>query len=114
MGHTLVVAADNTALRSLKINQTDQLFAGLLGLAERHPEQLKPVPNQPETEFARDALLDLLDVLVAELDDAAGSDIDEVVVVLAVGLLVAATALAESVAFQNAAIGEQAERPVDG
>ena len=43
----------------------------LLLAVERHPVELEPVADEPEAEFARDLLLEPLDLLVAELDDHA-------------------------------------------
>jgi hypothetical protein len=50
------------------------------------------VIDQAVAELAGDRLLQLLDFFVAKLDDVAGIEVDEVVVVLIAGLLVAGAA----------------------
>ena len=77
------------------------------GRFKRHAEQLQPVADQPEAEFPRHPLLQLLDLLVAELDHRSGLDVDQVVVVLARGCLVALRAGAEIVAGENSFALEQ-------
>ena len=70
--------------------------------------------DELEAEFARDAILQRLDRLVAELDDASAFHIDEMVVVAARSLLVASALVAEVVALEDAFLGEQLQRAIDG
>ena len=65
-------------------------------LVERHRVELEPVIDDPVAEPLRDLGLQRLDLLGAELDDAAGREIDQVVVVLARRALVAGPAVLSS------------------
>ena len=70
--------------------------------------------HELEAELARDPLLQRLDRLVAELDDAPALDIDQVVVVGTRRLLVAAALVAEVVALEDALLRKQLQRAIDG
>ncbi len=70
--------------------------------------------DQLEAEFLRNALLQALDFLVAELDDVAGLDIDEMIVVLARGFLEAHTASTEVVARNDSLAGQKTNGAIDG
>ena len=74
---------------------------------DRHAVELKLVADQCKSMFAGDALLQFLDFLVAELDDAASIDVDQVVVMALARLLVASPPGAEIVPFENALCLEQ-------
>src|SRR5215470_277681 len=76
--------------------------ASLAGALDGRAIKLKLVADQAEPEFPRHPLLDLLDLLVAELDDLACFDIDQVVVVAARGLFVAPAASAEVMTLEDA------------
>ena len=65
-------------------------------------------------ELVGDALLDLLDLLIAELDDVAGAKIDQMVVVLLRQRLVARPPVAELVPLDDAGILEELHGAVDG
>ena len=69
--------------------------------------------DQVEPEVAGHPLLQPFDLLVAELDHAAAFDVDEVVMVAAGGLLVAAAVGAEIVTLEEAAGFEQLDGAVD-
>ena len=70
--------------------------------------------NEFETEFAGNALLQLLDFLAAKLDDAPAIDVDEVIVVFAARFLVTPAALAEFMTRENALLLKQPYRSIDG
>src|SRR5262245_18574141 len=89
----------------------DKLFAPSF---QWYAEQLEAVTNQREAQLARHPLLQALDFLVAELDDLAGLDIDQMIVVLAGGFLVAAPARAKVMTLEDALGGKKLERPVHG
>jgi hypothetical protein len=61
-----------------------------------------------------DALLQLFDLGIDELDHLAGGEVDQVVVMLAVGVLVARAAVAELDPLQDAGLFEELDRPIDG
>src|SRR5690242_9983290 len=89
-------------------------FALALAGIERHGEELEAMLDEPVAEALGDVALQLLDLLVAELDDAAGLEIDEVVMMIGRHLLVARPAVAEIVARQNVRLLEKTHGPVDG
>ncbi len=76
--------------------------------------ELQPVIHQLVTQFAGDAFLEFLDLLGGELDDLAGIQVDEVVVMFVADGFVAGAAIAEIKALQNACFLEQFHRAVDG
>ena len=61
-------------------------IVGLDGI-DGFAEQLEPVVDQAVSQFPGNLALQLLDPLVAELDDAPRLDVDEVIMVIAAGLL---------------------------
>ena len=67
-----------------------------------------------EAELFGDAALQLLDLLVAEFDHAAGLDVDQVIVMRLRHFLVARAAVAEIVTLENAGILEQLHGAIDG
>src|SRR4029077_9188308 len=69
---------------------------------------------QRDAEFARDRLLELLDRLVLEFDDASAALADEVVVMMLAGDFIARLALVEMAFEKQIAFLEQSKRPVDG
>src|SRR5260370_643685 len=82
--------------------------------APRHRVQLEAVPDQLVAEFVGDDLLQLLDLLVAELNDPAALQIDQVIVMGARHFLVARTAVAEIMAGENVGLFKQPHGAVDG
>src|SRR5947207_2195832 len=64
----------------------------LLLAATRHGVKFEAVPDQFVAELVGDDLLQLLDLFVAEFDDAAALQIDQVVVVVARHLFIARAA----------------------
>ena len=70
--------------------------------------------DQAEAELGGDAPLQLLQLLVDELDDVAGLDVDQVVVMGLGRRFVAGAAVAEIVALEDARFLEQAHGAVDG
>ena len=74
---------------------------------QRNAEQLEAMSNQREPQLARHPLLQALDFLVAELDDLAALDIDQMIMVLAGGFLVAAPARAKVMPLEDALGGKQ-------
>ena len=70
--------------------------------------------DEAEAELRGDPPLQLLQLLVDELDDIAGLDVDQMVVMGLGGRLVAGPAVAEIVPLQDAGLLEQAHGAVDG
>src|SRR5690349_3555707 len=74
----------------------EQLVPGsIVPAADRNAEKLQAMSDQLKAEFARDALLQLLDFLIAEFDDLAAFHVDQMVVVRSRRLLVTVPAGAE-------------------
>ena len=65
-------------------------------------------------ELVGDGALQLFDLLVAELDHAAGLQVDQMVVMVARHLLVARAAVAEIMARENVRLLEQPHGAIDG
>ena len=82
--------------------------------SERHGVELEPVVDQPVAQALGDDLLDGLDLLVAELDDLAGADVDQVVVVLVGDQLEARAAVLEVVLGDETGFLEEVDGAVDG
>src|SRR6185437_6328346 len=81
-----------------------------LGLAaDRHGEQLKAMTDELVTERLRHVPLQLLDILIAELDDPPALNVDQVVVMVRGRLLVARAPVAEIVAGQDVRLLEKAD-----
>ena len=70
--------------------------------------------DEAEAELLGDPLLKHLELLVDELDDLAGFDVDQMIVMRVRRRFVARAAVAELVALEDAGFLEQADRPVDG
>ena len=70
--------------------------------------------DQAEAELLGDPLLQRLQLVVDELDDVAGLDVDQMVVMAFRRGLVARAAVAEIVALEDARFLEQADGAVDG
>ena len=79
---------------------------------ERDAVKLHPVIDEAEAKLFRDLLLQRLELLVDELDDLAGFDVDQVIVVRLRAGLVTGAAIAEVVAVQDAGLFEQAHRAI--
>ena len=70
--------------------------------------------DEAEAELLGDPPLQRFELLVDELDDIAGLDVDQMVVMLVRRGFVAGAAVAEFVAREDPGFLEQADRPVDG
>src|SRR5258708_2197898 len=79
---------------------------GLVGGIDRHGEELEAMLDEPVAQSLGDVALQLLDLLVAELDDAASLQVDEVVVMVGRHLLVARASVAEIMARQDVGLLE--------
>jgi hypothetical protein len=82
------------------------------GSRERNGVELDPVIDETIAQAARHLGLQPLDFLRLELDDFAGAEIDQVVVVRVGHLLVARAPIAEIVTLDDAGIFKQLHRPV--
>src|SRR6266849_299094 len=79
------------------------------------PVQLELVVGDVEAVVFGDGLLQLLDALVFELDDAAAGSADEMVVVMAIeGRLIARLPALEMAGAGQARVGENLHRAIDG
>ena len=87
---------------------------GLAAAVEGDAVQLHAMVDEAEAELLGDALLQFLEVLVDELDDLAGLDVDQMVVVGVRRRFIARAAVAELVALEDAGFLEQADGAVDG
>src|SRR5579863_6851030 len=92
---------------------TSLLIRGLLA-APRHGVKLEAMPDQFVAELAGDEFLQLLDLLVAELDDPAALQIDQVVMMGTGHFLVARAAVAEIVPREDVGLFEQSHGAIDG
>src|SRR5229473_2740476 len=81
---------------------------------DRHGKELEAMLDEPVAQSLGDVALQLLDLLVAELDDAAGLQVDEMVVMVGRHLLVACAAVAEIMARQDVRLLEEAHGAVHG
>src|SRR5262245_40459241 len=70
--------------------------------------------DEAKAEVACHALLQLLDLLVRELDDLSGLDVDQVIVVAKPSRLVAGPPVSEIVTLEDTRPFEQAHGPIDG
>src|SRR6185437_11016841 len=96
-------------------NACKQRFGlSLFDVLERHAEQLEPMADQSEAELARHALLQLFDLLVRELNDLSGLDVNEMVVMAGSCRLVAGATISEVVALENAGALEQTHGSING
>src|SRR5690242_4164776 len=88
---------------------------GALSVAiERNSVELHAVIDEAEAELLGDPLLEHLELIVDELDDVAGLDVDQMVVVGFGGSLVTRAAIAELVPLQDSRLLEQADSTIDG
>ena len=87
---------------------------GLAVAVEGDAVKLHAVVDEAEAELLGDPLLQRLELLVDELDDVAGLDVDQMVVVGLRRRFVARAAVAEIVALEDARFLEQADGAVDG
>src|ERR1043165_6490883 len=85
----------------------------LILAAEGAAARLQPGGDQPEAELLGDPALELLEILVDELDDVAGLDVDQMVVMGLAGGFVAGAAIAEIVPLEDSGLLEQADGAVD-
>src|SRR6266567_3134800 len=94
--------------------ETPSLFRRAIGFlaALGDPIKLEPMIHELETQFLRNAPLELFDVLVDEFDDAAGRYVDQMIVVLA-DLFITRTPVTKIVTLENAGIFEQLDRAID-
>src|SRR5579862_197411 len=81
--------------------------------AARHGVEFEAVADQVVAQLVGDDLLQLLDLLVAELDNPAALQIDQVIVMIARHFFIARAAVAEIVAGENIGLLEQPHRAVD-
>ena len=88
--------------------------AGSAIAVEGDAVELHAVVDEAEAELLGDPLLQHFELLVDELDDIAGFDIDQMIVVRFRRGFVARAAVAELVALEDAGFLEQADRAVDG
>ena len=86
----------------------------LIVAGERDAVKLHAVIDEAEAELLGDPPLQLLQLLVDELDDIAGLDVDQMVVMGLGRRFVAGAAVAEIVALEDARFLEQADGAVDG
>lgn len=91
------------------IRRSDDGLGLVASPAQGHSVELQPVPDQLETEVARNSLLQPLDLLVAELDHLAALDVDEMVMMISRCFLVPHAARAEIMTRKNAFALEQAD-----
>ena len=75
--------------------------------------QLHAMVDEAEAELLGDPLLQRLELLVDELDDLAGLDVDQMVVMRVRRGFVARAAVAELVALEDSGLLEQADGAVD-
>ena len=81
---------------------------------ERDAVELHAVVDEAEAELLGDPPLEHLQLLVDELDDLAGLDVDQMVVMGVRRRFVARAAVAELVPLEDARLLEQADGAVDG
>src|SRR5215207_5803910 len=121
----------NTTLKAISLAATPIQVIGRqlrgMGLARRHvpsrgiwfvPEwdcvEFEPVVNEAETQTPADLGLQCLDLLGTKLDDCAGAEVDQVVMMLLSGLFVARAPVSEFEALDNAFTLEKLDCSVDG
>jgi hypothetical protein len=78
-----------------------------------HSVKFEPVIDEFVAEFLGDLPLQLFDLVVLEFDDAARLDIDQVIVMSFLRFLIARSAVAKVMPFQNARLLEQSNRAID-
>src|SRR5439155_17014862 len=85
----------------------------LLFAAPRHGVKFEAMSDQLVAELVGDDLLELFDLLVAELDDTAALQVDQMIVVIAGHLFVTRATVAEIMSRKDIRFLEQPHRPVD-
>ena len=108
------MAATRRASLNPPMNPSEVRAPALLLAVDGNAVQLHPMVDQAEAQLLGDPPLELLELLVDELDDVAGLDVDEMIVMGGVRRLIAGSAVAEIMAFQDPGFLEQPNRPVDG
>src|SRR4051812_2778473 len=110
-------AQTRNSRRSAVMRSTARGFnrAWFLAIAvEGDAVQLHPMVDEAEAELFGDALLERLELVVGELDDVSGLDVDQMIVVGLRRRFVARAAVAEFVPFEDPGLLEQPDRAVDG
>jgi hypothetical protein len=79
-----------------------------------YPVQFKPVIDKTITKLLCNKALQLLDLVIVELDDPPGLNIDKMIVVLIGHLLISRAPVPEIVTLQDPGFGQQPHSPVDG
>src|SRR5438552_6516021 len=101
------------ARRDAAPGKSSALFPIRFGCAApRHGVKFQTMPDQLVAELVGDVLLQFLDLLVAELDDPAALQIDQVIVMRAGHFLVARASVAEIVPRQDVGLLEQPHRTI--
>src|SRR5689334_19744789 len=80
---------------------------------ERDAVELHPVIDEAEAELLGDPFLQGFELVVDELDDVSGLDVDQMVVVRFRRRFIARAAVAEFVTLEDSRLFEQAHRAVD-
>ncbi len=75
--------------------------------------QFQPVPLQPVAQLLGDPFLQGLDLGIDEFDHLAGREVDQMIVVVAVGGFIPRATIAELVLVQNPRLFEQLDRAID-
>src|SRR5690348_912158 len=98
------------------IRRTARAFrAGALPVAiERDPVELHAVIDEAEAELLGDPLLEHLELVIDELDDVAGLDVDQMVMVGLGRRFIARPAVAELVSLEDSGLLEQTDGAIDG
>jgi hypothetical protein len=79
-----------------------------------NPEKFEPVSDQPIAVPLGDLPLQDFDLGTLELDHSAGLDVDEVIMMLVAGLLVARSSVSEIVPLENVGLFEQSYGAING
>src|SRR6185295_73326 len=98
-------AARKVAMMSFR--RRDRFLAAL-----GHAIKLKPVIDEVETQFFSDAPLQTFDVFIDKFNDAAGRQIDQMIMMIA-DLFVARAPIAKIMALQDAGVLEQLDGTID-
>ena len=83
-------------------------------LADRHGIEFQAMADQAIAELRRNTLLQAFDLLIGELDDATGLDVDQMVVMIVLGFFITRPAVAKIATLQDARFLEQAHGAVGG
>jgi hypothetical protein len=76
--------------------------------------KLQSMANQPIAKLARNLMLEALNFRIAEVDDLASLQIDQVVVMFAWDALVPQSAVPEGVTFNDSLARKKLQNPIDG